>query len=202
MSKSKESDKRDEKRQEPRAGAPVKTEEIAEDTGEGLEGAAPAEAEVGDVERLREQLGKANDQLLRSHAELENYRKRVRREMDEQRRYALLPLLRDLLPVVDNIDRAIAAAVAAEEAAGLLAGFQMVASQLHSVLTQHHCEMIEADGAQFDPHLHEAICQQPTPDEPENKVLQVTQVGYKLHDRVIRPSQVVVSTAPPQEEEE
>ncbi len=148
-----------------------------------------------DLDSLKCKLQEVEDRVLRSQAELENYRKRVRRERDEERQYAGLPLLRDLLPVVDNIERAIAAAEQADQASGLLEGFRMVASLLSSILAQHHCQPIDAAGASFDPHLHEAISQQPSQEHPDGTVLHVTQIGYTLHDRVVRPSQVVVSRA-------
>ncbi|HVT28113.1 MAG TPA: nucleotide exchange factor GrpE, partial [Lacipirellulaceae bacterium] len=111
--------------------------------------------------------------------------------------YAALPLLRELLPVVDNIDRAIEAAEKAGEADNLLAGFRLVKQQLHTILSQHHCEPITADNDAFDPHFHEAILHQPSTDVPPGNVIQVTQPGYKLHDRVVRPAQVIVSSGPP-----
>lgn len=163
-------------------------------------GVGPADLGPSEIERLREELAQAQDRALRTQAELENYRKRVARQMEEERRYASLPLIRDLLPVWDSVGRAIEAAQTAPETAGLLEGFKMVAGQLESVLQQHHCRKIDALGEPFDPNLHQAICQQPSGEHPANTVLGVTQTGFRLHDRVVRPSQVIVSAAvPPQE---
>ena len=136
----------------------------------------------------------AKDRELRAHAELDNYRKRAARELDEHRRYANLSLLRDLLPVLDNVDRAIEAADKNADAAALLEGFKMVSQQLGEVLKRHHCTRIEALHAPFDPNVHHAVMQQPSDEHPANTVLMVTQNGYQLHDRVVRPSQVIVST--------
>jgi molecular chaperone GrpE len=152
------------------------------------------------AQQLRDELEQIRDRALRAQAELENYRKRASRELQEQARYANIPLMRDLLPVIDNIDRAIEAAENAQEAPGLLAGFKMVAQQMQDVLRQHHCSPIDALHQPFDPNLHEAISQQPSPDLDPGTVMHVVQTGYKLHDRVVRPSQVVVSAAPPQPE--
>ncbi|MGH7137055.1 MAG: nucleotide exchange factor GrpE, partial [Pirellulales bacterium] len=105
-----------------------------------------------------------------------------------------LPLLGDLLPVLDNVQRAIQAAEKSPDAGGLLAGFKMVAQQLDSVLSRHQCLRIDALHKPFDPHLHAAIMQQPTNEYPPNTVVQVAQEGYQLHDRVLRPAQVIVST--------
>jgi len=151
-----------------------------------------------EIDRLHADLEEAKDRALRSQAELENYRKRVARQMEEERRYANVSLIRDLLPVWDNMGRAIEAAEKTHETASLLEGFKMVAAQLETVLERHHCVKIDALEKPFDPNLHDAICQQPSDEHPVNTVLQVTQTGFRLHDRVIRPSQVIVSTAVPQ----
>ena len=165
----------------------------------GDEGVGDAEV---DLAKLRSELEVANDLILRAQAELENFRKRSRREIVEERRYATLPLLRDVLPVVDNLKRAIESATDANSFAGLLEGVKLVASQLDTVLTQHDCQLIDALEAEFDPHFHEAISQIPSQECPAGKVVHVSQVGYRLHDRVVRPSQVVVSTGPPAESDE
>jgi molecular chaperone GrpE len=137
------------------------------------------------------------DRLLRLQAEMQNLRNRTSREIAEERRYAALPIVRDLLPVIDNIDRAIDAAEKAGEAENLLSGFRLVKQQLHTILTQHATEPISPEGEVFDPHYHEAILQQPSGEVPAGHVSMVTQTGYKLHDRVVRPAQVIVSSGPP-----
>lgn len=152
------------------------------------------EPEGGELDQLRVELREANDQVLRAHAELENYRKRARRELEDERRYANMPLLRDLLPVVDNIQRAIAAAEKSADGGGLLDGIRMVASSLEATLARHHCQRIVALNQPFDPAVHEAIAQQPAPGVPPHTVVAVAQDGYQLYDRVVRPAQVVVST--------
>jgi molecular chaperone GrpE len=148
------------------------------------------------VDELRSELDAARDKTLRVTAELENYRKRASRELETERRYAAQPLLRDLLPVLDNVQRAIDSAGAAGSGAGLLEGVKLVAQQLHAILQRHHCTRIEALGHPFDPHLHEAISQVRTADHPPGMVIVEAAPGYLLHDRVIRPAQVVVSAAP------
>lgn len=150
------------------------------------------------IERISSELDEAKDRALRSQAELENYRKRVTRQLQEELRYANVPLIRDLLPVWDNMGRAIEAAENTHETASLLEGFKMVAEQLQGVLQRHHCKRIEALDQPFDPHQHEAICQQPCDWRPANTVMEVVQTGFLLHDRVVRPSQVIVSAAMPE----
>jgi molecular chaperone GrpE len=154
------------------------------------------------IEHLQAELEEAKSRALRSQAELENYRKRIARQMDDERRYANIPLMRDLLPVWDNMGRAIEAAENNHDTASLLEGFKMVAGQLESVLERHHCSKIEALGRPFDPSFHEAISQQPSKDQPVNTVLHVAETGFQVHGRVVRPSRVVVSVAVPEPERE
>ena len=159
------------------------------------DGAAEA-AEENLLDQLRNDLEAAKDRVLRSQAELENYRKRAAREIEEHRRYANLPLMHDLLPVLDNIERAIAAAEKTHDVAGLLEGVKLVARQFEEIFARHHCLRIGALHLPFDPHLHHAISQQATDEFPPNTVVLVAQPGFQLHDRVVRPSQVIVSRAP------
>jgi molecular chaperone GrpE len=156
-------------------------------------GSSAADQRLGELER---QAREANERALRSHAELENYRKRAQRELADERRYAVVPLVRDLLPVVDNLERAMEAAQKSDGGQGLLEGVQMVATQLESILKQHQCVRIETVGAPFDPNQHQAIAQEPSDEYPAGTVTRAAQSGYKLHDRVIRPAQVFVSTGP------
>lgn len=167
-----------------------------EDLPPGLEGsesspnAAPDAAQAA----LQRELASAQDRNLRLAAELENVRARSARELAEQQKYAALPLLRDLLPVLDNVDRAIEAAQKDAASGGLLEGFRLVRQQLAAALQRHQCEPIEAAGAPFDPQCHEALAQYPSEECPSQHVMQVVQQGYRLHDRVVRAAQVIVST--------
>lgn len=159
------------------------------------EESAPAEA-ASEAEQLRGELAEAKDRALRTQAELDNYRKRVQREMDDTLRYANLNLMRDLLPVVDNLHRAAESAEKTSDVAGLLAGVKMVAAQFEDVLARHHCKRIAAHGAAFDPNVHEAIAQQPSEEHAHGTVLLEATTGFQLHDRVVRPTQVIVSSGP------
>jgi molecular chaperone GrpE len=157
------------------------------------------EEPIDELALLRAELEKAKDRELRSRAELENYKKRAARQIEEERRYANLPLMRDLLPVLDNVGRAIESAEKSQDAAGLLDGVKMVARQFHDVLRRHDCREIEALDKPFDPHLHHAVSQQSSDEYPPNTVVNVLNSGFQLHDRVVRPSQVIVSTAKEEE---
>ena len=158
--------------------------------------AAADQTEDNLLEQLRTDLEAAKDRVLRGQAELENYRKRAAREIEENRRYAEMPLIQDLLPVLDNVERAIGAAEKAQDVAVLLEGIKLVVRQFEEILARHHCQRIGALHLPFDPHLHHAISQQPTNDFPPNTVVIVAQSGFQLYDRVVRPSQVIVSRLP------
>jgi len=133
------------------------------------------------------------DRLLRLQAELENFRKRSRREYDEAQRYREIDLLRDLLPVLDNVHRAIDAAGKTADIEGLREGFRMTAQQIEKVLGSHGCATIATDGTPFDPTVHDAIQQQVVPGVSAGTVVATVNPGYTLHDRVVRPAQVIVA---------
>lgn len=155
-----------------------------------------AESAMEEIDALRDQVQQLTERTLRAQADFENYRKRARRDLEEQTRYASLPLIRDLLPVLDNLQRALNALEPERESNGFAAGVRMLAAQFTEVLSRHDCCRIEAEGAPFDPAWHEAIAQQPSAEQPAGVILHVSQHGYRLHDRVIRPAQVVVSAGP------
>jgi molecular chaperone GrpE len=159
-------------------------------------GSTAVPEQAAEIDRLRSELAQAKDRALRSLAELDNYRKRADRMVEEERRYACLPLLRDLLPVLDNVKRAIEASEKNPDATSLREGVELVARQLEGVLSKHHCNPITALHQPFDPNYHEALLQQPSTEFPPNTVLQEVRTGFVLHDRVVRPSQVIVSAPP------
>jgi len=132
-----------------------------------------------------------DDSYLRLAADFDNYRKRVAREYVEVTARANERLLNELLPVLDDLERALEAAASHEEAK-LEEGVQLVHRSLASLLERHGLEEIEAEGA-FDPHVHEALLSQPGEGADPGTVLQVIQKGYRLGDRVLRPTRVIVS---------
>jgi molecular chaperone GrpE len=183
---------------------PTEQEEPVKNQADGMhEESADADFERPDFERLRVDLDETKDRLLRSQAELDNYRKRAAREIEDHRRYANLPLIHDLLSVFDNVERAIGAADKSADKSPavtvLLDGMKLVAKQFEEVLARYHCTRIPALNVTFDPHLHHAISQQATGDVPPGTVVLVAQSGFQLHDRVVRPSQVIVSRPPDNE---
>jgi molecular chaperone GrpE len=154
---------------------------------EGVAGDLPA----GDS--VAQQLRDADDRVLRAQAELENFRKRSRREYEDALRYREIDLLRDLLPVLDTVRRAIDASETTADVDSLRAGFRMTAQQLEKVLDTHGCKTIETEGKPFDPTVHDALLQQVVPGVAAGTVVGVASKGYRLHDRVVRPAQVIVS---------
>jgi molecular chaperone GrpE len=136
------------------------------------------------------------DLVKQTRAEFENYQKRAARDLATERRFAQTPLAGDLLPALDNLERALAAAEQVGNKEALVQGVQMVRNQLLDVLRRHGVTRIEAQGQHFDPNLHQAVMQKPAADVPPQTVVQVLEQGYMIHDRVLRPARVVVSTAP------
>jgi molecular chaperone GrpE len=139
------------------------------------------------------------DSWLRAQAELENYRKRVQREAEEMRQYQALPLSRDLLPVLDNLRRALQAAERSPNIQELVDGVRLVTKQFEDALAKHGLTPIDAAGKPFDPNLHQALQQIPSAEHPPMTVLSELERGYVLKDRVVRPTSVIVSQAPPSE---
>jgi molecular chaperone GrpE len=155
------------------------------------------------LEELRTKLASVEqdrDQYLnlfqRTRADFENFQKRLQRELSQERRYAFAPLVLDLLPVFDNLDRAMQAAKKANETGPLVQGVSLVQSQLLDVLKRNGITRIEAQSQPFDPNLHQAVMQQPSSDAAPNTVLQVLEEGFMIHERVLRPAKVIVSSAP------
>lgn len=169
--------------------------ERAADYDQVLEDAMDLEASSQPEPTVDERVAQADREVLRAKAELENYRKRMQRESELQLKYAHMPLIRDLLEVVDNLQRAIEAA--GEDGASIDAlrkGVDMVNQQLANTLGKFGCKPVAALGVEFDPNVHEAIAQMPSEEYQSGSVMQEVAIGYLLHDRVVRPSQVIVST--------
>ncbi len=171
-----------------------KAEAECEAMAEAIQSACEEAADVLPMNDSAAELAAEKDNVLRLRAEMENLRSRTAREINEARRYAALPFARDLLPALDNIGRAIESAEQGQQDPSLLKGFRLVQQQLLSLLQQHHCLPIEALGEPFDPNFHEAILQQPSEQYPANTVAMVAETGYQMHDRVVRPAKVIVSS--------
>lgn len=164
--------------------------EVVEPSSEQQEEEAPAsEPAQAEAARLREQ-------LLRTAADFDNFRKRARREQTDGERRAREELLRELLPVFDNLERAAAHAEEATEVKALADGIQMVIRQFLDTLSKLGVERVPSVGAPFDPALHEAVQHVETDEYPPGSIAIEVQPGYKQGDRLVRPAMVFVAKAP------
>ncbi|WP_152050172.1 nucleotide exchange factor GrpE [Tautonia marina] len=156
---------------------------------------APHSATREELDEVLRQRDDYLEQLRRSQADFLNFQKRSRSQAEADRVYAAAPLANDLLSVIDNFERAIDAA-RQSGAEGIITGLDMVHKQLLDTLAKHGIEPITALGQPFDPNIHEALMQQPSSDHPEGTVVAELSRGYRLQDRVLRPSRVAVSVKP------
>ena len=189
---------------------------VIDDTGESLEefkvedqeaaaaaaapASAPAQADppsTGGDASLREENQKLKDQVLRSRADFENFRKRAEREKTDFFKYALAQNIRELLPVVDNFERALATD---SDGSDFRVGVEMIYKQMSDVLAKMGLHEVPTDLA-FNPTMHEAVMREEREDVPAHTILQVLQKGYMLHDRLLRPALVKVSVGGPDQEQ-
>lgn len=140
------------------------------------------------------------DRLARVSADFDNYKKRVRREQADALRYANEDIARDLLTVVDNLQRAAEAGRRAREAPGMVRGVELVLRQLEDVLARYGVVEIDALGERFDPTRHEAVALRAAPGAPPSTVVEELQRGYQLHERLLRPARVAVSSDDPDDD--
>ncbi len=148
-----------------------------------------------EIDLLQKERDELKNQVLRIQADFANYQKRARQQADEVRTYAIGSLAQDVLGGIDNLERAIAA-LRASANQGITSGLDLVQKQLLDILAKYGVEPIAALKQPFDPNFHEAIMQQPSDQHPEGTVLAELGKGYKIHDRVLRPSKVAVSVKP------
>jgi len=165
-----------------------------------------AAVEQGDSDEpqvLQDALSKAEqelilhrDAMLRMQAEMENLRKRLIRDQEKSRKFALERIMKDLLQVRDSMERGLETDAQSATAAALLEGQALTLKMLAKVMQDHNLELIDPQGEAFNPEFHEAVTVQPSAELEENSVMEVLQKGYKLHDRLVRPAMVVVSRKP------
>jgi molecular chaperone GrpE len=156
----------------------------------------PVDPVAAELEALRAERDDLKDQTLRARAEFENYRKRMAREGERVRKTAAEGLVRDLLPIVDNLERALSHVE--DKSDGLAQGVEMIVKQFADILSNNGLDPIPALGEPFDPNIHEALTHQPSNEYPADSVMEEFQRGYRMGDFVLRPAQVVVSSGPVQ----
>ncbi len=186
-----------EKPEDREESVPIPEPLIQEDEGEAEDNGTDASEALA---ALATELEEARDQMLRLRAEFDNYRKRTAREVERVRKTAAESLIRELLPVVDNLERAFDHA--GDKSDGLAQGVEMVLKQLCGVLSAHGTEPIPALGEVFDPNVHEALSHLPSDEYAADTVMQEYERGYRMGDYVLRPAKVVVSSGPAVEKEE
>lgn len=151
-------------------------------------------------EKVKQAEAKASenyDRLLRATAEFDNYKKRSAREFQESKKYANEAFIKQLLPVIDNLERAMESTGGSGDEAGqgVIEGVKMTLTEIFKVFDKFHLKPLESEGKPFDPNFHQAVIQEETNVVPENTVVKEMLKGYLLHDRLIRPAMVVVSKA-------
>jgi molecular chaperone GrpE len=161
----------------------------AQEAAEGAKDPAPT------AERVDEEMRDVRDRYLRTLADFENYRKRADREKADFFKYALAGTIKDLLPVLDNFDRALEHA---EEGDEFHKGVLLIYKQLFDVLQKHGLKPINQSGVHFDPNIHEAVVTEEDPSVPAHTVSAILQKGYYLHDRLLRPALVKVAVGGPE----
>jgi len=176
---------------------------VIEDTGESVadieqEMEAAAKEAVAGAPAAAPQNEDFRDRYMRTLADFENFRKRSEREKADFQRYALGSVIRDLLPVLDNFDRALEHADEGDE---FHKGVSLIYKQLFDVLQRHGVKPITESGVRFDPNFHEAVIREEDPSVPSHTVTAVLQKGYFLHDRLLRPAMVKVAVGGPDENE-
>ncbi|MBV8546469.1 MAG: nucleotide exchange factor GrpE [Acidobacteria bacterium] len=176
---------------------------VIEDTGESVaeieqEMEATAQEAISGTPAAAPQNEDFRDRYMRTLADFENFRKRSEREKADFQRYALGSVIRDLLPVLDNFDRALEHA---EEGDEFHKGVSLIYKQLFDVLQRHGLKPIAESGVRFDPNFHEAVIREEDPSVPSHTVTAVLQKGYFLHDRLLRPAMVKVAVGGPEEDE-
>lgn len=145
------------------------------------------------ISELQSELAEMKNRYLRAQADLENFRRRTRKEKEEQAKYAALPLIKALLPALDNLQRALAHSRDGNSTDGLAKGVEMVNRQIFDILEQEGLKPIPAVGEPFNPEYHDAVMQVESDEYESGTVVEELQKGYQLRDRVIRPAMVKVS---------
>lgn len=167
-------------------------EEVKADDAEQTEEAAPEPAEKSELDAANEKIAGLSDKLMRTAAEFDNYKKRTAREKEDFYKMAVCETIAPLLPVVDNLERAVSAAENSGDDGSVLEGIKMIKKQFDDALSSIGVEPIAAVGNEFDPERHNAVMTEDS-DEAENTVIEEFQKGYIYKDKVIRHSMVKVS---------
>ncbi|MGM0378587.1 MAG: nucleotide exchange factor GrpE [Bacillota bacterium] len=152
------------------------------------------EEEMDEVEKLKKELKEKDDKYLRLQAEFRNYKKRVKKEKKELTKYAHGEIVKDILPVIDNFNRAIVSSEGDDDKESLLEGIKLIKKSLDNFLEEANVKPIKSLGEKFDPNLHHAVMKEETDEYEHNEIMEELQTGYKLEDKVIRHAMVKVAS--------
>lgn len=181
---------------EPDNKAPADADQKAGEKAEQKAAPPDEKALTAKLEESDKKAGEHYDRFLRISAEFENYKKRKEREAADFRKYANETLVKELLPVIDNLERAMETSADHEDAVKcILEGVDMTLKEIFKVLEKFAVKAVEAVGNEFDPTYHQAVMQETSDAHPENTVIKELQKGYTIHDRLLRPAMVVVAKA-------
>jgi molecular chaperone GrpE len=150
-----------------------------------------------ELAKLREERDRIKDQLLRTAADFDNFRKRTQKDLAEERRRAKEDAIRELLPVIDNLERAVSAATGASEVGAIVEGVRMVLKLFEDQAARLGLTKVASVGERFDPAVHDAIQQVETDEHPPGTVISEVVAGFRLGDKLVRPAMVVVARKPP-----
>ena len=168
--------------------------EASDRSDEAFDGGEPSFEDA--LSAAEQELARHRDAMLRMQAEMENLRKRLLRDVERSRKFALEQIMKDLLEVRDSMERGLEVADESATVESLREGQQLTLRMLAKVMEDNGLEVIDPKGQRFDPELHEAMTVMPAGDVDEDTVIEVLQKGFRLHDRLIRPARVVVSRKP------
>ena len=187
----------------------IETADISSDEEESAEDESPEEETVEldpikilekDLQKIKDELAEEKDKFVRLQAETDNFRKRLSREKEEFSQYANERLFKELIPIFDNFERALEDT--SSDTKSLKEGLEMILKQFSSFLEKEKVEQIKAIGEKFDPTVHEVLTSEESSEHEENTIISQFVKGYMINNRVLRPSQVVISKKPPLESEE
>lgn len=173
---------------------PVKVEEAEAQVDESAEETPEASSEQSEFVQLQADYDELSDRFIRTQAEMQNLQRRHKRDKEATLKFRAQALAKDIIPAIDNLERALQTEVDTTSAENFKKGVQMVLDSLQAALKQNNIEQVEALGKPFDPTVHEAVAQIPASDGQESgEVIEVLEKGYTLHDRVLRAAKVVVA---------
>jgi len=170
---------------------------VSDETNEAPVSVMPEDDGPDELSKLREERDKFKDQLLRTAADFDNFRKRALKDLQEEKKRAKEDVVREFLPIIDNLERAVSASSSASDVAAIVEGIRMVLKLFEDQAGRLGLTKVKAVGERFDPAVHDAIQQVETDDHPPGTVIAEVVSGFRLGDKLVRPAMVVVARKAP-----